>query len=258
MSGWCRALYAMALVLAIEPGPAVLGIDHVPVAVADLQGAGERYRSLGFRLKPGRPHANGIENLHAKFPDGTEVELITAPAATDSLTRTYRTHLKDGDGPAFVALFARPGTDVPRQLKDDGVVVPSYVFFGPRQASPTDRPEHFAHPNTAYALTRVWLAGEDLSAERRLLTAVGATFRREAVDVPDRAQADVAAFAQGSVVLLPARHQMVRGRPIVGITIAVRDLDAAQRLAGPEARRAGASVFVEPSRALGYWLEFRR
>jgi hypothetical protein len=70
MSTALRTLTALSLVMSLEPGAAVLGIDHVPVAVADLESAGEQYRALGFALKPGRPHANGIQNLHAKFPDG--------------------------------------------------------------------------------------------------------------------------------------------------------------------------------------------
>ena len=258
MPEWFRALCMLGLAVTTSLPPMVLGIDHVPVAVADLESAGEQYRALGFALKPGRPHDNGIRNLHAKFPDGTEIELITAPAATDALTRTYRAHLDKGDGPAFLAFFVAPGTEVERGLKERSVTVPSYVFFGPRQASPTDRPEHFAHSNSAYAVTRIWLAGDDLSQERRLLTALGATFHKETVDVPDSVEADVAAFEQGSVVLLPARHQIVRGRKIVGITVAVRDLNAASKFAGPDARRTSASVFVDPKRALGYWLELRR
>jgi hypothetical protein len=81
-------------------------VDHVPVAVSDLERAADTYRRLGFVLKPGMPHANGIRNLHAKFIDGTEIELITAPAGVDDLTRKYRAHLEQGDGPAFLALHA--------------------------------------------------------------------------------------------------------------------------------------------------------
>jgi hypothetical protein len=84
----------------------VVGLDHLPVAVANLDEAAARYLRLGFVLKPGRPHANGIRNQHAKFADGTEIELITAPDARDALTATYRRHLALGDGPAFLALFA--------------------------------------------------------------------------------------------------------------------------------------------------------
>jgi catechol 2,3-dioxygenase-like lactoylglutathione lyase family enzyme len=67
--------------------PVVVGLDHIPIAVADLERAAERYRRLGFTLKPGRAHKNGIRNQHAKFADGTELELITAPEGRDSLTR---------------------------------------------------------------------------------------------------------------------------------------------------------------------------
>jgi catechol 2,3-dioxygenase-like lactoylglutathione lyase family enzyme len=253
-----RTVSAVFLALIVISPPLVQGIDHVPVAVADLEAAGERYRALGFSLKPGRPHENGIRNLHAKFQDGTEIELITAPAAVDPLTRRYRAHLEAGDGPAFLALFASPGVRPEEQLTAARVRVPDYFFFGPRQASPTDRPEHFAHANSAYALTRVWLADDDLSAERRLLEALGATFRRETADFPDPIQVELAEFPQGSVALLAGVYQTVRGRRIAGITVAVRDLDAAAARAGTGARRTGSSVFVDPRIAAGYRLELRR
>ena len=55
------------------------------------------------------PHDNGIRNQHAKFPDGTELELITATEARDVLTTTYVRYLASGDGPAFArrCVFAR-------------------------------------------------------------------------------------------------------------------------------------------------------
>ena len=253
-----RMIAAVLFALIGITPPLVQGIDHVPVAVADLEAAGARYRALGFSLKPGRPHANGIRNLHAKFPDGTEIELITAPAAVDPLTRRYRAHLDAGDGPAFLALFASPDVRPEARMTAARVRVPDYFFFGPRQASPTDQPEHFAHANSAYALTRVWLADDDLSAERRLLEALGAAFRRERADFPDPVLAEIAEFPQGSVALLAGAHQAVRGRRIAGITVAVRDLDAAAALAGTSARRTASSVFVDPRIAAGYRLEFRR
>src|SRR6476469_3901162 len=108
MSGPRPPLAAALLVLAqmASSGPVVIGLDHVPIAVDDLPRAADDYRALGFALKPGRAHDDGIENRHVKFTDGTELELITAPAARDPLTATYRRHLQQGDGPAFFALFA--------------------------------------------------------------------------------------------------------------------------------------------------------
>ena len=65
---------------------ATIGIDHIPLAVNDLASATETYRRLGFAIKPGRFHADGIRNNHVKFEDGAGIELITASAPTDALT----------------------------------------------------------------------------------------------------------------------------------------------------------------------------
>jgi len=59
--------------------PVVWGIDHIPLAVADLERATADFEALGFTLKPGRPHKNRLRNAHVKLPGGTEIELITAP-----------------------------------------------------------------------------------------------------------------------------------------------------------------------------------
>jgi hypothetical protein len=239
--------------------PVAIGLDHVPIAVRDLEGAAATYRKLGFSLKPGRPHANGIRNQHVKFPDGTELELITAPAARDALTTTYRRHLRLGDGPAFLALFTPDTARAPRDLAPSL----SYLFFGARNASPTDRPEHFAHANSAASLVSVWLAADDLREERALFTRLGATISTADVDVPDRTTAEVATFREGDIRLLPASHQRVKGRKIVGVTVRVGSIEkvrGALRLSGiPTASNAApsTSLFVAPDRAQGLWLEFR-
>ena len=51
--------------------PAIVGLDHIPIAVENLERAAERYQALGFVLETGTPHENGIRNQHVKFPDGT-------------------------------------------------------------------------------------------------------------------------------------------------------------------------------------------
>jgi len=91
--------------LAEQRGP-VVGLDHIPVAVRDLERASADFRALAFAIKPGRDHANGIRNAHVKFRDGSGIELITAGAAVDELTTRYVDLLAHGEGPAFVALHA--------------------------------------------------------------------------------------------------------------------------------------------------------
>ena len=47
------ALLAIGLAATRAPAPLVLGIDHVPLVVADLDRAKTDLAALGFALKPG-------------------------------------------------------------------------------------------------------------------------------------------------------------------------------------------------------------
>ena len=257
----------------------VLGLDHIPLAVSDLAAAAGHYTHLGFTLKPGRPHENGIRSQHVKFQDGTAIELITAAEPRDALTSEYRAHLAGGDGPAFVSLFAPDmsrlarhfGAEGLRYRRGDGLLsFPEgdslrYVFFGGRKRSPTDRPEHFRHANGAEALTGVWLAGDGLAAERALLAGLGAAITGQDVCVPEAVRGAVATLPRGEIVLLPGSRQLVPGRKIVGATLRVQDLALLQRMLAQGRRglhpavqtRNWRSVFLPPDATHGIWLEFR-
>jgi hypothetical protein len=140
-----------------------------------------------------------------------------------------------------------------------------YMFFGGLNHSPTDRPDHFAHPNTAGSLLSVWLAADDFTAERDVLRRARVPVADADVRVPDRVRAPVATFDRTTLIMLPARFQRVPGRRIVGATVAVRSLDAAAaalrrnglqaptEITGARSR----SVFLPPEIACGWWLELR-
>src|SRR5262249_7544481 len=130
----------------------VRGLDHIPVAVNDLERSRTDFEALGFALKPGRPHENGLRDAHVKVPHGPEIGLIPAPAATDALASEYYNWLKDGDGPAFLGLYAPSFSAVTNRLSRLGLalnrkggiatfsdpVALRRLFFGSRQHSPTD------------------------------------------------------------------------------------------------------------------------
>lgn len=251
-----------------EPGPGLVpGLDHIPIAVRDLEAAGAVYRRLGFTLKPGRPHPNGLRNLHAKFADGTELELITADSGRDDVTRQYVVHLEQGEGPAFLALYAPEAGGVAEALEgshglrrsgpyvylDGGPL--DFLFFGPRNASPTDRVEHFRHANGTQALVAVWLAGEDLSAERAMLDSAGAKFGETESPFRGEGKVPVARLPEGEVLFLPGSRQLVPGRKIVGATLRVANLEMTRRVVGGQGDTG--RVVVEPRSAAGLWLEFR-
>jgi catechol 2,3-dioxygenase-like lactoylglutathione lyase family enzyme len=104
---WVAGWAAIASVPSAAGQPFAIGLDHIPVAVSDLERAATTYAGLGFSLKPGRDHANGIRNQHVKFRDGAGIELLTAPRGVDALSTHYVDHLAAGEGPAFVSFHAR-------------------------------------------------------------------------------------------------------------------------------------------------------
>ena len=231
-------LSAILLTGASRPAPSlVAGLDHIIILVNDLEAAASRYRAMGFALKPGRPHDNGIRNQHVKFEDGTELELLAAPEAKDALTAQYRRYLAQGDGPAHLVLYAPDADALAARIvggvfgaQRDGLITFPIghrlrpIFFGGRNKSPTDRPEHFAHRNSAYCLTRAWLAADDVAAELKLFQAVGGSVSEELVQVPESARVRTVTFGADRIVLLPGSRERLSGRPVVGASVVVKRL----------------------------------
>jgi hypothetical protein len=256
--------------------PVSLGLDHIPVAVADLGRASATYQALGFALKPGRPHENSIRNVHVKFPDGAGIELLTATKATDALSAHYMDLLNAGEGGAFVAFHARDTRRLHAALRSGGyefrqdgnitqLTAPefAYLFFVRDNRSPTDRPEHFAHENGAKALCSVWIATEQGEALARLLVQLGGRRQSRQVLAPDRTEATVVSLAAGEVVILSKQYQVIPRRPVIGACFRVSDLTGVRQALGRSRIElwgkipAGEGAVVEPGLAHGMWIEFR-
>jgi len=147
------------------------------IAVADLGTARSTFRdTLGFTLKPGRVHENGLENVHIRFGDGSALELMTTgEGQSDGLSEWYSRFLARGDGGAFVALRAGPADTVLGRLGElaaeadvvegrafDWVSFPEghplhSVFFVHVRVRPPDEPVHLQHANGTSGLGEVWL-----------------------------------------------------------------------------------------------------
>ena len=272
--------FLLALALAAGPPPRpppVVGMDHIPVVVADLEKAQAAYRALGFAIKPGRHHDDGITNAHVKFADGTEVELITPPAvASDALTTEYRRRLSSGEGPVYHGLYAPDLDALRRRLTvlgrrfdpDEGMVGfgegdPLHsLFFGGRQKAPTDRPEHFLHANGATGLIGVLLRGA--RAEARLLPDLGA--RPSAIQAcGPLGAARRLLLRDGEVLILPG-PAAGEDRAVVGAVLRVRNLAQTKAwfaqhgvaVVEPPRGCGRRSLWLSATTAPGLWLEFRQ
>lgn len=228
-------------------------LDHIPVAVRNLDRAEADYRGLGFAIKPGRPHVNGLRNAHVKFVSGAGLELITPTTVDDALSARYAAFLRAGEGPAYLTLHADDevraaaalaAAGIPHRLDDEGLRLSDprldWIFFAGDNRSPTDRPEHFAHVNGAFATREVWVALDDAAPLEQLLVALGASAHDEARNAPFEVRARVFELANGGrLVVVPGRHQRVAGHPLVAVVMATR---------------TGAARWLPPERTHGLWL----
>jgi len=265
------ALLLQARTIAQTPAPLVVGIDHIPVVVANLEKAQADFRRMGFSIKPGRPHADGIRNAHVKFSDGTEIELITAPAAVDELTTEYRAKIKNGDGPVYFGLYAPNRTAVAAKLRIGGFAVedednsilafPSGsplhpLFFGGRNKSPTDKPEYFAHANSAVRLSALW--ARDDQELRKLFRALGMPFTPVHQCAPIGKSLSSAALPEGNVYLVPSvSANVVVARVEVRSLATLESVLKKNEVAIAKGMECDPdAIWISPKIAHGIWLEF--
>jgi hypothetical protein len=277
--GILLVLVAAVGAVCAQNGDALIGIDHVPLAVRDIDQASETFKQLGFAVKPGRPHDNGVRNNHIKFLDGSGLELITATRRTDELSAFYIDHLRRGDGPAFVSFHARNTAKLIAALSAAQIAFSqagsiltfkdpqlNFVFVVADNRSPTDRPEHFAHSNGAFAISEVWIATDDSAPLQRLLAALGATAKTTVAGTPEPTEALAFEIQNGRVVIVPARHQIVAGRPVIGVVMSVRALAGQHSASIPRAASTPGTAststtpmrITSPKSAHGLWLELLR
>jgi hypothetical protein len=227
----------------------VLGIDSVSVIVKDLERTRADFRALGFSTQFGSLRANGVRNEFIRFPDGSEIQLISPTAALDQSSGEYLSWLDQGDGPIAFGLF-RPGA---RPSPADR------MFFGERAAKGPGSFEPIPHLNGAIGLSGIWLAGG--AAEPRIAGFPGGRVIGSAFCTPIGSASKAVQFKEGFVVLMPRSAQLIADRPVVAITVAVEKLvltqgflDGARVRFRQEAGCGRPSLWVETH---GLWLEFR-
>jgi hypothetical protein len=249
------------------PTPLVLGIDHLPVVVTDLEKAQADFQAMGFAIKPGRFHADGIRNAHVKFPDGTEIELITAPKAVDELTSEYRAKMAKGEGPVYFGLYSTDTAAVRARLNalrvgvqdDEGMLTfpqtsPLHpLFLGKRNKAPTDLPEHFAHQNSAVRLSALWV--RDNPDLRGVLKGLGVPLTSAgSCGFIGVTSAIRATLPEGDLYLVPS------GTTTVVEVQRLSDVETVLKTNGISLKKDtacdGDALWVPPSRAHGIWIEF--
>ena len=283
-----------AVVAAQEVGPiAAAALDHVPIAVRDIDSATSTYGALGFTIMPGRLHPNSILNAFVKFHDGSYLELITAGENGDSLAAWYRAFSRVREGGAFVSLRTVAMEPVVATLVSGGI---DFVDTGGEAAAfrtvALDAPEPFrriffieyvaptieadsllTHANTATGIDAVWIAVEDLRMATEWLEHAGWTAGEAVPFQPFKALGRAFPAGQGDLVLVAPTDlagytvgYLDRiGPSIMGVTLMVEDLSRTRAVLKAGTGKTfvvravpgkGLSLLVSPRYAHGIWLEF--
>lgn len=155
-------------------------LDHVVLAVADLDSATAHYSRLGFKIKPGMLHANGLKNAHIKFTNGSEMELMTVEGTPgDSLAMLYQHFIDNQQTGAFVALGGIPLDQLSYQLHQAGIkhhlatnrlwnylTFPNNsalapLFFIEYKQEVNTNPVYYKHTNRAYAIDQIQIESNE-------------------------------------------------------------------------------------------------
>lgn len=141
-----------------------------------------------------------------------------------------------------------------------------FIQYGARPERP--RPEH---PNTAVGIHSVWMAVKDLAAASKAYESVGLAAGRKQQMPRLGATGQEVAAGQGVILLLEpndpkgslASHLARFGEGIVGVSIEVRDVDAARTLLRSSTRQElspypssdGRAILISPMFTHGVWIE---
>ena len=203
-------------------------MDHVITVVADLDSAVMAWQELGFTVKPGRLHDNGLLNAHIKFRSNTSVELMSVQGEpTDDIAREYAELLSHAEGGVYLALTGIKTADLATRLGEqdiqynrlsgknwDYITFPkrsdlAHVFFIDFHIQVNDSKEMLTHKNSTKGIESVWIDGDD--TVRHLLEGLGL------MPVRLRSEPNLGAgkgyrTGAGNIIVVPGNNRQQRPR----------------------------------------------
>ena len=227
MKLFISSIVIASLLICVSAKAEQLKIDHAIVAVLNLENAIASFKEMGFTIKPGRLHKNGLQNSHIKFSDKTELELMSVTKEpTDTISSAYYSFLESGEGGAFLALSGIPIHVVKTRLKKnnikhtvilgrlwDYVVFPEgsgidHLFFIEKHRTFTDKNWVYKHDNGIASIRKIWIEGDNRL--EKLLKILGA--HRCANISTKEATGEVYSVNNAEIIIVPTNNRNTRLR----------------------------------------------
>lgn len=270
-------------------------LNHVVIAVHDLDAAAKVYSALGFVVIPGGRHPGGTQNSNVWLSAGAYLELITPYDVNLPGGKGMAARLEKGEGALSAGLQIASAEIAARDLTAAGLKVhgptagtilkngethappgwwtvgfedkvaarPVFLIQYILDPSTVPRP---THPNSASALAALLVAVSDMEKAAAAYRNIGQVSDHE-IPMPEfGAVAKQVALKGGRILLLRAadpagttgRLLKEHGEGILGVRIGVTDLDQVRSLIGNKNVSMNERlVLVSPENTAGVWLQFQ-
>lgn len=229
----------------------VIGIDHVPIVVRDLNEAKTLFSDrLKFTVKNGREH-EGISNFFVKFQDGTYLEFITPLDSSFAIGNYYTNFLKHRAGGTSLALSVKSADTVMLSLQQCAVpfkstanpvwlsVEPSgYDLFYIEYQNKTwkEREVNTTHANQSLSLKSVWWISEDPAKYISEFTKLGfihngaSTYLGIPVQILKAGSSELIVVSRSESAGILANFKSTATEGIFGFTVQVKSLATIKHL----------------------------
>lgn len=154
-------------------------IDHIIAVSNNLDSSIAHFSKLGFIVKPGRLHKNGIRNAHIKFRNGSSYEIISIEGEPkDAIARKYITLLEEKEGGVFIAISGLSTAAMINKLDSLNIeynlikskawnyitfnsTALSHLFFIEYKIKNVENPKFTSHPNAMNSFGNICMDGND-------------------------------------------------------------------------------------------------
>ena len=203
-------------------------IDHVISVVSELEEATKEFSSLGFTIKPGRLHKNGLLNAHIKFDNYTSFEFMTVKGnPNDEMAQEYASFLEKGGGGMYLSLSGLSIESVQTILTEANIQFAvskqklwsyisfpkqlelSHLFFIEYHFKQSDQERYYTHDNKLNSIQSVIIEGSHMTIE--LLNRIGLEYCGEINDL-DFGGVSCFNSETGTILVIPMKSSENRPR----------------------------------------------
>jgi hypothetical protein len=158
-------------------------LDHIIIGTDNLKQSSSFFSEvLGFKVKKGTKHKNGISNSFIKFSDSTEIEIMEVNNPTDILASAYENRIKVNNFGLQIALRVNKIDQLYRHFKNLNSKYSSFIenssysilskkninegmpiFFIEQKSNSLNKFTN--HENKALGISSIWLGRMDLKTD---------------------------------------------------------------------------------------------